>query len=73
MSCDCFLLGGRVWWVPLMPLRRAGIESGMCGEVGDGLAWIMLAPRCGRVLGMLSSVETKRAAIDLRLTKGLVP
>mgnify|MGYP007066058389 FL=1 len=56
-----------------MPLRRAGIESGMCGEVGDGLAWIMLAPRCGRVLGMLSSVETGHAAIDPRLTKGLVP
>uniref|UniRef100_A0A9I9E2L7 Uncharacterized protein n=1 Tax=Cucumis melo TaxID=3656 RepID=A0A9I9E2L7_CUCME len=43
MSCDCFLLCGRVWSVPLMPLRRAGIESGMCDRGGG---WACLDNAC---------------------------
>ena len=38
----------------------------------EGLAWIMLAPRCGRILGVLVCVDTRYLTIASTLVEGFV-
>ncbi|KAA0025774.1 hypothetical protein E5676_scaffold447G00850 [Cucumis melo var. makuwa] len=66
MYCDCFLLGGRVW-LELTKCRAFTSDGEAEWDVelmySDGLAWIMLEPRCGRILSVLVCGDTRDFAI----------